>query len=249
MADFFSNLARQVLGAESEVQPLLPPRFARWPNVPAASTPAQPPERVDGPARADTALFPPPLIASDHAAIGTPLPTFRQMSQVGSAAGSPIEPDVPPMPRDALETADAEQRDVRQTTDPLPGPPTSTPATPPSSPALPATTEAPPAQPVVQKEDDGGDADVAATVLPVPTLVAVDRRAKEVTATEIHRPIPAPPSTAPAAVVRPASQAEPLPAAAPGARQTQPPAGQGEAAAPPAAVHDRAVAVPARYCT
>jgi hypothetical protein len=114
MDDFFSNLARQVLGSQPELGPLLPPRFAAWPDLSLVSPPAQAPEPVDQPATAEAALFPPPLIDPELLDSDMPLPTFRQLSQVGSGPGPSIQPDVPPGPQDMLETADAGQNDIRQ---------------------------------------------------------------------------------------------------------------------------------------
>jgi hypothetical protein len=114
MDDLFSNLARQALGSQPELGPLLPPRFAAWPDLSLARPLAQPAEPVDEPASADMPLFPPPLIDPGHPASDMPLPTFRQLSQVGFGPGPSIQPDVPPGPQDMLETADAGQNDMRE---------------------------------------------------------------------------------------------------------------------------------------
>jgi hypothetical protein len=114
MDDFFSNLARQVLGSQPELGPLLPPRFAAWPDLSLVSPLAQPAEPVGESASAGIPLFPPPLIDPGHPASDMPLPTFRQLCQVGSGPGPSIQPDVPPGPQDMLETADAGRNDMRQ---------------------------------------------------------------------------------------------------------------------------------------
>jgi hypothetical protein len=79
MIDFFGDLAGQVFGNAPEVWPLLPPRFALWPDLPRAD----PGER---------GTFPPPLIDPSQPAVTTPLPTFQQMAGLRTAPGSPIEP-------------------------------------------------------------------------------------------------------------------------------------------------------------
>jgi hypothetical protein len=167
MDDFFSNLARQVLGSQPELGPLLPPRFAAWPDLSLASPPAQAPEPVDQPATAEAALFPPPLIAPGHPGSDTPLPTFRQLSQVGTGPGPSIQPDLPPIPEHAPETTDAEPGDMGQDVAP-PFVPAADGSRPEPTMAMPPidvgqtrpTLPAPPAQPVVQ-EQAGGATDVA----------------------------------------------------------------------------------------
>jgi hypothetical protein len=167
MADFFSNLAGLVLGLGVDVQPRLPPRFAPWPDLSLTSPLAQPLEPVGKPASADMPLFPPSLIAPGHPASDMPLPTFRQLSQVGTGPVPFIQPDLPSMPEAMPETADAEPGDIQQYVAPPLVPaadgsrPEPTMAMPPidvdqTREALPA----PPAQPVVQ-EQAGGATDVA----------------------------------------------------------------------------------------
>ncbi len=167
MDDFLSNLARQVLGSQPELGPLLPPRFVAWPHLSLASPPAQAPEPVDQPATAETALFPPPLIDPEHPASAMPLPTFRQLSQVGTGPVPSIQPDLPPMPEAMPETANAEPGDIGQYVA-LPLVPAADGSRPEPTMAMPPidvgqtrqTLPAPPAQPVVQ-ERAGGATDVA----------------------------------------------------------------------------------------
>jgi hypothetical protein len=123
MADFLSTLAGQVLGAAPEVGPLLPPRFAPWPELPTSGALPPPPAPVESPARADATAFPPPLIAPDGPAIDAPLPTLRQMSQLRSQPGQPVEAALPPAPAGSPETTDAGQGDIRQDAAAFPPPP------------------------------------------------------------------------------------------------------------------------------
>ena len=92
MADFFSNLAGQVLGAAAEVRPLLPPRFALWPEL---LQPADAPVPVvnEG-AGAVESGFAPPLIDPGSPDIDVPLPDLRRMAGLASApdAHTPVIP-------------------------------------------------------------------------------------------------------------------------------------------------------------
>jgi hypothetical protein len=142
MLDFFGNLARLVLGLGADVQPRLPPRFTPWPNLPPASPLGQAPEPVDEPATAEATPFPPPLIGPERPAIDAPLPSFRQLSQVGTGPGSPIQQVLPPGPQAMPERADAGQRAMRQAAPPAVGQT--------REPSLP-----PPAQPVVGEAEPG----------------------------------------------------------------------------------------------
>lgn len=86
MADFFSRIAEQVLGAAPEVRPLLPPRFAHWLGLPHTglaqdSAPSEHEhEGVFEPA-AKSPSFPFPLVDPASPSYQMPLPTFQQMSR------------------------------------------------------------------------------------------------------------------------------------------------------------------------
>jgi hypothetical protein len=245
MADFFSNLAGQVLGIGAQVGPLLPPRFAPWPELPASGALPHPPAPVDAPASVDAAAFPPPLIAPDHPAIDTPLPTLRQMSQLRSQPGPPVEAAVPPaLPgspetTDAAHTAPPRPPASRRRAAPLPGPPTSTPAVPHPGPMSATANEAPPAAPAVQKDGGGGVTDETATVRSVPAPATDSRPAAGATTAEAGKPPATPSRTAPVSALRSERPAEPPPAAGP----TQPVRVQAEGAAPLKAVGDQATTV------
>jgi hypothetical protein len=101
MADFFSNIARQVLRTGPELWPLLPPRFAPWPGLPRAGAAAR---------NVETDLFPPALIDPDQPAAAVPLPTFQQMA--GLIPGPSIQPGQTPAVQDAPEAAASELPDA-----------------------------------------------------------------------------------------------------------------------------------------
>jgi hypothetical protein len=225
MDDFFSNLARQVLGSQPELGPLLPPRFVAWPDLSLASPPAPAPEPVDQPATADAALFPPPLIAPGQPGSDTPLPTFRQLSQVGSGPGPSIQPDLPSMPEAMPETAGAEPGDIQQYVA-LPLVPAADGSRPEPTMAMPPidvgqtcqTLPAPPAQPVVQ-EQAGGATDVApgqasqpadAPVTPLVPAPALEPPAAPEPAPVLQPAGPAQDHQAPAtSLLQPASHSQP----------------------------------------
>jgi hypothetical protein len=208
MADFFSNLAGQVLGAAPEVGPLLPPRFAPWPGVPPAGVAPRPQELADAPARADAALFPPPLIDPAGPAVDAPLPSLWQMSALEPASGSPVQPDQPPLARDTLETAAFEPGGVRRDA--------ATPSAPPSRPTPSMAPDEPPTPPVLRAQA-GGDTDAALTASPAPPGASGDRLSQESPTTERDQALPPPPDSAP----RPAAGQE---RSAPSAGLPAPPA-------------------------
>jgi hypothetical protein len=94
MADFFSKLAGQVLGAAPEFWPLLPPRFAPWSGLARAA-----PDRS---AQAD--LFLSPLIDPGNPHATVPLSNFHYAARPGPAPGPPLQPGQKPLMQEAPET-------------------------------------------------------------------------------------------------------------------------------------------------